>query len=229
MANADQGSNRALIASRWIIGVIALGVGTFIAGWWVGHNQAALEAAVGGGEPDPALVYDIPVDGAPVWGPEDARVTIIEYSDFECPFCARLLPTLKQVRATYPDDVRIVFKHLPLVSIHPRAMDAHKAAVAAGNQGKFWEMHDLLYENPGQLDPGILRAHARALDLDLEVFEADLRDSDVEEVITSNAGEAEAMGVTSTPSLFINGRYLSGAQPFSTFAERIDAELAQDS
>ncbi len=174
--------------------------------------------------PDPNKVYEVSVDGAPARGPAEAPVTIVEFSDFQCPYCSRVGPTLAALRAQYPSQVRIVYKHLPL-SFHRSALPAAKASVAAQRQGKFWEMHDLLFANQKKLDEATFKGHAEALGLDLARFEADLKSSEVAALVAKDQAEARALGVTGTPGFFVNGRFLSGAKPVSSFQKLIDAEL----
>ncbi len=174
--------------------------------------------------PDPNKVYKLSVDGAPARGPAEALVTIVEFSDFQCPFCSRVGPTLAALREQYPSDVRIVYKHLPL-SFHRNALPAAKASVAAQRQGKFWEMHDLLFASQKQLDEATFKAHAEALGLDLARFEADLNSPEVAALVAKDQAEARALGVSGTPGFFVNGRFLSGAKPVSSFQKLIDEEL----
>jgi protein-disulfide isomerase len=176
--------------------------------------------------PDPGRVYEIPVDGAPARGPEDAAVTVVEFSDFQCPFCARVHPTLEQVRKQYPDQVRIVYKHLPL-SMHPKAPGAAAAAEAARLQGKFWEMHDRIFENQAQMSEDKYVEWAGEMGLDVDRFKKDLHSPAVKARVDADARQAAALGVTGTPAFFVNGRYLSGARPFADFKRLIDAELAK--
>jgi len=196
--------------------------------------QGSFDQAAGGGrraaarpqQPDPAKDYQLSVDGAPTQGPAEAKVTIVEFGDFQCPFCGRVNGTLRQVREEYGDDVRIVFKHLPL-RIHPQAPGAHAAAEAAHRQGKFWEMHDKIFENPRDLSEERYEAYAAELGLDVERFKKDSASEEVKKRVEADQREAEKLGVTGTPAFFINGKYLSGAQPFSVFKERVDAELGR--
>ncbi|MDJ0787231.1 MAG: thioredoxin domain-containing protein [Myxococcota bacterium] len=174
--------------------------------------------------PAPTEVKNVEVGRSPVLGPEDAPITIVEFSDFQCPYCTRVKPTLAQVREEYGDQVRVVFKHFPL-SFHTKAIPAHKAAIAAGDQGKFWEMHDLIFQNPKDLEPEQLRAHAETLNLDLAKFDARVNDAATEALITQDQAQGTKLGVRGTPSFFINGRFFSGAQPFAAFKARIDEEL----
>ncbi len=176
--------------------------------------------------PDPAKQYSIDVKDSPVLGSEDAKVQIVEFSDFQCPFCNRVLPALQQVRKEYGDQVQLVFKHLPL-RIHAKAPAAHAAAEAAHRQGKFWEMHDAIFANPREMSPERYEQYAQELGLDLERFKADVASESVKKRVEADSSEAASLGVSGTPGFFINGRYLSGAQPFAEFKKRIDEELGK--
>ena len=176
--------------------------------------------------PDPSLVYDISTEGAPSKGPENAAVTLVEFSDFQCPFCARAGPILRQLEDTYSGSVRIVWKHLPL-PMHEDAISAAIAAEAARNQGRFWEFHDSLFANQDQLHPDDLRQYAVELGLDIDRFEADLLTVVADGKIEADMAEAEALGLSATPSFFVNGRFVAGAQPYEVFEELIDEELAR--
>jgi protein-disulfide isomerase len=175
--------------------------------------------------PDPSKRYDVAVGDAPVRGPADAKVTIVEFSDFQCPFCNRVEPTLAKIRATYPKDVRVVFKNLPL-RIHPDAPAAHAAAEAARRQGKFWEMHDKIFGNQRDLSPATLRGYAQQLGLDMARYDRDVASQSVKDRIAADAKQADKLGVSGTPAFFINGKYFSGAQPFESFQKVIDQALA---
>jgi protein-disulfide isomerase len=176
--------------------------------------------------PDPNERYEIATAGSPARGPEDAEIEIVEFSDFQCPFCGRVTPTLKQVEEEYGDRVRIVFKHLPL-SIHPKAPAAHAAAEAAHRQGKFWEMHDKIFANQREMSPEKYRVYAEELGLDLAQFDKDVADPALKKRIDSDTQQAAKLLVRGTPGFFINGRFLSGAQPFASFKRLIDEELDQ--
>ena len=224
--------------------LLALGVGTVLgwlgAGGYQGQGQvAALEAQVAELKkpqraptapsrrgPDPDREYTVRTAGAASLGPEDASVTIVEFTDYQCPFCSRVHPTVKKLLDDYPNDLRVVMKHNPL-PIHPQAPGAAKAAIAAGKQGKFWEMHERIFANQRKLGDADLRAHATALGLDLEQWDKDRASSGVAALIARDQAEARRLGSTGTPAFFINGRYLSGAQPYEVFKQRIDAELAK--
>ncbi len=161
----------------------------------------------------------------PSKGPEDALVTIYEVSDFQCPFCSRVNPTMKKIQETYGKDVRIEWVHQPL-SFHNRALPAAKASIAASLQGKFWEMHDLLFANARDLTDANFLKWAAELKLDVEKFKADMARTDVEKFATRDQRIANALGARGTPGFFINGKFLSGARPFDAFKTEIDAQIA---
>ncbi len=175
------------------------------------------------GEPDPARTYRVPVDGRPQHGPDDALVTIVEFSDFQCPFCSRVNESLTQVKQTYGADVRVVFRQRPL-PMHPAARDGSMAALAAHRQGKFWEMHDLLFANQRSMAKADLIAHANTLGLDVAMFELDLEAAELAQQIKDDEALADKLGARGTPAFFINGRFISGAQSFESFAALIDEE-----
>jgi protein-disulfide isomerase len=177
--------------------------------------------------PDPAKAYSVNTAGAPSkGGTAAAAVTLIEFSDFQCPFCSRVTGTLDQIEKTYGDRVRIVFKHLPL-RMHSRAPLAHKAAEAANRQGKFWEMHDLIFANQRELSEAKYLEYAGQIGLDMGRFKKDLASASVKARVDADAAEAERLGVTGTPAFFVNGYFLSGAKPFADFKRLIDAQLAK--
>jgi predicted DsbA family dithiol-disulfide isomerase len=163
---------------------------------------------------------------APVRGPADAPVTIVEFSDFQCPFCVRARPAVKRVREVYGDDVRFAFRHFPL-SFHEQAPKAGEAVACAGEQDRFWEMHDQLWESPGRLAPADLKDHAATLGLDAQAFGECLDSGRHAAVVKSDTEAGARLGVSGTPAFFINGRPLVGAQPFEAFAQVIDDELAR--
>jgi protein-disulfide isomerase len=161
----------------------------------------------------------------PAQGPEDAPVTIVEFSDFECPFCKRIHPTLKQVLDTYEGKIRLVYRHLPLTNIHPNAQKAAEASLCAHEQGEFWAMHDAIFEGTGGLAVASLKATAADIGLDTEAFAQCLDSGDKADEVAADMAVARELGLSGTPALFINGRYLSGAQPYETIARVIDDEL----
>ncbi|MCX4243234.1 DsbA family protein [Paraliomyxa miuraensis] len=175
------------------------------------------------GQPDPASTYKVPVGDAYVKGSAEALVTIVEWSDFQCPYCSRVTPTMTQLLKDYGDEVRVAFKHNPL-GFHPNAMPAAKAAEAAGKQGKFWEMHDKLFENQKALTDENYVAWAGELGLNVEQFKKDMADPALEKKITAQQQEGATLGARGTPAFFVNGRFISGAQPVENFKKLIDEE-----
>lgn len=174
--------------------------------------------------PDPAAVYSFKVGDARVKGKANAWVTVVEVSDFQCPFCRRVNTTLDQVMETYGDDVRIVFKHNPL-SFHKRALPAAVAAECAGEQNGFWKMHDKLFENQRELEDDDIDRYASELQLNMKRFRKCVKEERHKPRITGDQQYATGLGARGTPAFFINGRYLSGAQPFPAFKALIDEEL----
>jgi protein-disulfide isomerase len=160
----------------------------------------------------------------PAKGPADARVTIVEFSDFQCPFCQRVLPTLERVLETYPEDVRIVYRHLPLRS-HGRARPAAEASLCAADQDGFWPYHDALFANTKALADEDLVRYAAESGLDAERFQRCLEERRFAAQVDEDAAAARGAGITGTPAFVVNGILLSGARPFEDFARVIDAEL----
>jgi protein-disulfide isomerase len=189
---------------------------------------AAPVAVARAGKPDPNKRYDIKLANSPVKGPKDASIEIVEWSDFQCPYCSRVGPTLEQVQEAYPNDVKIAFKHMPL-SFHAKAPAAHAAAEAAHRQGKFWEMHDKIFAAQKEMSEEKYLEWAQEMGLDMEKFKKDIASKEVKDTIASDTKAASKLGVTGTPTLFINGRFLSGAQPFDKFKTIIDEELKKKS
>jgi protein-disulfide isomerase len=170
----------------------------------------------------------VPVAGAPARGPARASITIVEFADFECPFCARAEVTLRALELAHPGDLRVVYKNLPL-PMHPHARLAAKAALAADAQGRFWEFHDRLYAQLGRrgeaLDRAMLERIAADLQLDGARFSRDLGDPALEGRIAGDEKDAAALGVEGTPTFFVNGRRISGAYPIAVF-EAVIAKAA---
>jgi len=174
--------------------------------------------------PDPDKVYTVKTDGAPFIGPSQAPITIAEFSDFQCPFCGKVGPTLDQIRKAYGDNIKLVWKHYPL-DMHPNAKPAALAAEAANSQGKFWEYHDKMFANQSKLGLNDLKQYAKDGGLDTAQFEKDLGDPGKKKRMDDDVTEARSLGITGTPAFFVNGRFLNGAKPFSEFAKVINAEL----
>jgi len=160
-------------------------------------------------------------------GPKDAPVTIVEFSDFQCPFCKTATNTIKQVLDKYPEKVRLVFRDYPLASLQPQAPKAHEAARCAGEQSKFWEYHDVLFERSPKMSPQDLKQYAQDLNLDVAAFNQCFDTGKYKAEVDKDFQEGVGLGLTGTPSFFINGRQVVGAQPLSAFQKVIDGELAK--
>ena len=161
----------------------------------------------------------------PSKGPANAPVTIVEFSDFECPFCSKAEPTVKALLAKYPDKIRLVYRDFPL-PMHPRAPKAAEAAHCAGDQGKYWEMHEKLFGQNTKLEVSDLKAAARELQgVDGAKFDRCLDSGEKASLVEKNKKAGEDAGVSGTPAFFINGRPLSGAQPLEAFTAIVDQEL----
>lgn len=168
----------------------------------------------------------VSTEGAPARGPVTAPVTIIKFEDFHCPYCRRAHATLQTLQTRYGDKLRIVHRDLPLEGLHPGATQSHLAARCAGEQGKFWEFQDKLYEVPPKPTPDQLKAVAQQIGLDLPAFESCFAANKYEAAIAKDFEEGEALGITGTPTFFINGRMLRGAQPIENFVRIIEQELS---
>ncbi len=160
----------------------------------------------------------------PSTGVENPKVEIFEVSEFQCPFCSRVLPTIKQIKDTYGDQVRVTFLHQPL-PFHKDARPAAIASMAAWRQGKFWEMHDKLFANQRALSQPELEKYAQEVGLDMEKYKKDVADPEIAKFVDRNQAIANAVGASGTPAFFINGQSLRGAQPFEQFKQVIDAEI----
>ena len=187
-------------------------------------NLAAAPAAAAAGPNAAAPVaIDVRPDD-PVRGNPRAPVTIVLFSDFQCPFCARVGPTLEEAQRTYGDKVRIVWKHQPL-GFHPNALPAAKAAEAAREQGKFWQMHDRLFASQRELSPDAYDRFARELGLDLRRFQESIRSGKGQARIEDDQRLAARIGAQATPTMFVNGEKVEGAVPFATLKSVIDRKL----
>lgn len=171
------------------------------------------------------LRVDVATEGHPSHGPADAPVTIVEFSDFECPYCQAMLGTIKNVQETYGEKIRLVYRQFPLNSIHPNAQKAAEASLCASEQGRFWEMHDLMFEDQSGLSVEALTKKAESLDLDGPAFETCLTSNKYAEQVKQDVMDGTVVGVTGTPAVFVNGRPLIGNIPYDQLAEIIDDEL----
>ena len=168
---------------------------------------------------------DVDPGTGPVRGEAEAPVTIVEWSDFECPYCKRVLPTLERLFEEYPTDVRLVFRHFPLHAIHPNAQAAAEAAVCAQDLGAFWELHDLMFEEQGALGVDDLKDKAERAGLDAEAFAACMEAEDAPGRVEADRLAGILAGVNGTPALFVNGRPLAGAVAYEDLAGVVEDEL----
>lgn len=170
--------------------------------------------------------YDIPTENAYAIGPADAPITIVEFSDYQCPFCRRWHDEVYEpLLAAYPGQIRMVYRHLPLTSIHPDAMSAAEAAMCAGEQDAYWPFHEKLFSSE-TLGSGTYLQYAQDLKLNMATFESCLSGRKYQQAVQADSDFAINLGVRSTPTFFINGIALVGAQPLDVFKQLIDKELA---
>ena len=169
--------------------------------------------------------FDVKTAGYPSIGPNDAPVKLVLFSDFECPYCRDFAETLMEIAIDYDDKVQIVFRQFPLTSIHANAQRAAEASLCAHDQKRFWEMHDILFENQHELTEENILAMIRRLELDTEKFRECLASGRHKSEILKDIRAGAAAGADSTPTLYVNGIYLSGGQPYGTIAAIINKEL----
>jgi protein-disulfide isomerase len=197
-------------------------------------NQAveAVSEALGGSAvarqptgPDPNVRYDASPDNDPFTGPENAPITIVEFGDFKCTFCARFnRETVQSILNDYEGQVRIVFRDYPILGT--ASLEAAFAAECANSQGAFWEYHDLLYENQQILARDTYLALAEQLELDLAAFTTCFDNQTYRDEVLADYADGQRLGVTGTPTFYVNGRPVVGAQPYTVFATAINDELA---
>jgi protein-disulfide isomerase len=178
-------------------------------------------------KPPPVFRAEISVAGEPFKGPEKAPVTIVKFEDFHCPFCKQVQPTFNELLSRYDGKVKLVHKDFPLESLHPRARQAAEAARCAYEQEKFWEYHDKLYANSPKASADDLKTYAKDVGLDVASFDRCFAGGKYKAIVQKNLSEGAQLGLTGTPTFFINGREISGNQPLESFAAIIDEEVAQ--
>ena len=188
---------------------------------------ADAKASKFGHRAEPKLLDDavaIPTLGSPVIGPANARITLVEFSDFQCPYCSRAFEKINVVLRAYPNDVKLIFKQFPL-DTHPQAQISAQAALAAHQQGKFWQLHDLMFANRNGLSRRAILGWAGSLGLDMKKFEADLDAEAVKKNVARDVADGEKAGVEGTPTVFVNGQRYNGDLDLSSFKAVLDAEL----
>lgn len=194
-------------------------------------NDRALLASLRSGqfrrEPDPDLVYDLDVMEAPSKGPKAAPVTLVQFADFECPFSASSTELIDEVLAAYPDEVRFVAKQFPLTLLHEYSRNAARAALAARQQGKFWEMYDMLFKNQQELDYEHLTAYAEAIGLDKAQFDRDMASAEIEAQLRADIAEGRRAAITGTPTFFVNGKRVT-SRSFESLRMMIEESLSAE-
>lgn len=219
-----------------LIGILL--VLTFINFYWTANLANQLASLTGEGvgalrevqpqqppqqqEQQPSRI-EVSVDDDPSIGPSDASITIVEFSDFRCPFCARAKPTIAQILETYGDKIRFVYRDFPILG--PESQKVAEASECADEQGKFWEYHDMLFANQQTLEDANLKQYAKDLGLDTTRFNDCLDSGKMTSEVESDIRDGRNYGVQGTPAFFINGILVSGAQPFSVFQQIIEEEL----
>lgn len=178
-------------------------------------------------KPPPVFRAEVSADGAPFKGGAKAPVTIVKFEDFQCPFCKQVQATFEKLLARYGDKIKVAHRDFPIDSLHPQARLAHEAARCANEQGKFWAYHDKVYANSSKVSADDLKSYARELGLDPAKFNQCVDSGKYKAAVQNDVDEGSRLGVTGTPAFFINGRMISGAQPFESFARVIDDELSR--
>jgi protein-disulfide isomerase len=210
----------------------------FAAGVLLGYVAWGMEPAAGAASQTSAAVaqapaqeqqfrrYEIPIENSYALGPADAPITIVEFSDYQCPYCRRWHDQVYEpLLAAYPGKIKFVYRHLPLDSIHPDAIPAAEAAMCAGEQDAFWQFHEKLFSSEA-LGSQVYTQYAQDLRLNMKTFESCVSDRKYQQAVATDANFAINLGIRSTPTFFINGLAVVGAQPLDVFKQVIDKELA---
>lgn len=216
-------------STLWKVSTVVLGIlfiiSIFTGGFWFGSDSD-----IGDGGPSfPTAAATVDIKSSYSRGSKDAEVTMVEFSDFQCPFCGRFFEqTLPLIESQYikTGKVKFVYKDFPLDSIHPQATPAALAARCSGEQGKFWEYHDLIFQNQQLLGDSSYSQWAADLDLDIDKFNDCYDSKKYLKAVQQDFNEGNNAGVRGTPGFLINGKLVSGAQPFSVFQQVIEAELS---
>ncbi len=214
----------------WVTGLFLAFLAGVGVGYWIwGQAPGAVQAASpeGTAVPSEPTRYQVSVDDDPALGSADAPVVIIEFSDYQCPYCRRFrLEVFDRLREAYGDKIYFVYRDFPLMQIHPEAVPAAIAANCAGEQGAYWDFHDKLFEQTQGLSKEAYLAYAEELGLDMAAFTACIEEERYKDEVLADFRDGQRLGVTGTPTFFINGLPLVGAQPFEVFQQMIESELA---
>lgn len=221
-----EGPDVIVIRRSTLYGGIFIAIVFFLLGLLVGRY--VLPAGGSAGAETGSLMEALGVSAdEPAWGPADARIVIIEYSDFQCPYCKMFMEnTYVRLRQMYSDQVRFIYRDFPLDSIHPRARPAAEAAQCAHEQGKFWEYHDLLFANQQALETSDLKRYAQQLGLNMDQFNTCVDTRKYQASVEADVQAGLRQNVTGTPTFFINGQALVGAQPLEAF-QAVIAQLTR--
>ena len=207
------------LAEKWIfiaIGVVSL----FIVG-------IAVISTSNSQKPEQVASNDLLKKDSQVLGSQDAKVTIVEFADFQCPACGTVHSIVKQVTKEYGDKILFAYRHFPIISSHQYALKAAEASEAAGEQGKFWDYYDILYDNQENLKTEDLIRYAKRLNLDMDKFKHTLDSGKYKDKITADMDAGDKFGVGATPTFFINGTKYQGVLSFDKFKSIIDEQLAK--
>jgi len=190
----------------------------------------AAKASKWGHVPEPKLLDDpvtIPINGSPVLGPANAKITLVEFSDFQCPYCILAVPQIQAVMKAFPTQTRLIFKEFPL-EIHSRAFMAASAALAAQKQGKFWQMHDAMFAHHDELNRETFLTLAQSLGLDMARFQKDMDSEEIKKAIEKDVDDGDRAGVQGTPTIFINGQRYNGPITLDYLKQIFDGMLKAD-
>jgi len=212
------------IVLQFSLWICLLATAPFALGQSESKNAAVVNGEATISHMEPARIA-VATEGRPSMGAPDAPVTIVEFSDFECPYCATLVSTLKAIEKNYKDQVRIVYLQFPLSQIHPDAEKAAEASLCANEQNQFWQMHDALFAEQARLGVDELRRKAAKLSLDMAAFNTCLDGNKYASAVRADIAEGVKAGVKGTPAFFVNGRYYSGSQPYDEIQRVIEEEL----
>ncbi len=180
-----------------------------------------------------AVIFSIPLfssgeqQGPPIKGALDGHVTIVEFSDFECSYCAKVDPTVNRVLDEYKNEVKLIYRHFPLVMFHKNAFKASLAAEAAGKQGKFWQMHDKMFNNQQNIKEEDLLKYAEELKLDMDAFKKAMNSQEMKEIVERDLQLGKEFGVLATPTFFVNGKMFFGNKSFEVFKDAVDDALGR--
>jgi protein-disulfide isomerase len=210
--------------------IIIIGIIVVLIGWAIFDSRSSTSQPNGNQKNESVSVVS---DSDIVKGNKNSKVVLVEYSDFQCPACRTYFPIVKQLSEEFANDIQIVYRHFPLSSIHPNAEKAARAAEAAGKQGKFWEMHDLLFGNQTNWSnlgnpENAFKEYATSLGLAMDQYEADFNSGTLKEKVISDYRSGQSAGVSGTPSFYLNGVKLNNIRNYQSFKKLVEDELAKN-